>query len=314
MMVDMNNEWNLNPDDDSRGSEPADGPASGERSATSSSTPAPGSADPYPPTPAGTDGGPERAPDDTDRFDDTSRHPFSRPESTTVMPPFAATSATGSGAATTTQAPPRRTRSLSAAVLVGALVLGGAAGVGGAAAYDAVNGSDNSPATPPANGDFKASDSSASATAQVKGSVSGVAAKVLPSVVQVNVVGANAQGTGLRDRPVLRRHHPDQQPRGRPPSPTARCRCGSTTARSLPAKVVGTDPVTDLAVIKAQGVSGLTPATIGKSADLSIGQQVVAIGSPEGLSATVTSGIVSALNRAGLDQQRQPGQLGRRRW
>jgi putative serine protease PepD len=62
------------------------------------------------------------------------------------------------------------------------------------------------------------------------------------------------------------------------------------------ATVVGTDPVTDLAVIKAQGVSGLRPASIAKS-DVAVGENVVAIGSPFGLEATVTSGIVSALNR-----------------
>jgi putative serine protease PepD len=61
--------------------------------------------------------------------------------------------------------------------------------------------------------------------------------------------------------------------------------------------VVGTDSTDDLAVIKADGVSGLTPATLGNSSDLQVGQPVVAIGSPLGLSATVTSGIVSALNR-----------------
>ena len=63
------------------------------------------------------------------------------------------------------------------------------------------------------------------------------------------------------------------------------------------AKVLGTDPLTDTAVIQAQDVSGLTPATIGHSSSLQVGQGVVAIGSPFGLDATVTSGIVSALNR-----------------
>ncbi len=63
------------------------------------------------------------------------------------------------------------------------------------------------------------------------------------------------------------------------------------------AKVVGTDPLTDTAVIQAEGVSGLTPATIGSSDSLQVGQSVVAIGSPFGLDATVTTGIVSALKR-----------------
>jgi putative serine protease PepD len=67
---------------------------------------------------------------------------------------------------------------------------------------------------------------------------------------------------------------------------------------SAPAEVVGTDPMTDLAVIQAEDVSGLTPATIGQSGQLDVGENVVAIGSPFGLEATVTSGIVSALHRA----------------
>jgi putative serine protease PepD len=63
------------------------------------------------------------------------------------------------------------------------------------------------------------------------------------------------------------------------------------------ATVVGTSPSYDLAVLRMQGVSGLTAATLGRSADLQVGQQVVAIGSPQGLTGTVTTGIVSALNR-----------------
>jgi putative serine protease PepD len=74
---------------------------------------------------------------------------------------------------------------------------------------------------------------------------------------------------------------------------------------SAPAEVLGTDPLTDTAVIKAKGVTGLTPITIGKSSNLTVGQSVVAIGSPFGLDSTVTTGIVSALDRpvnVGVDQ------------
>ena len=61
--------------------------------------------------------------------------------------------------------------------------------------------------------------------------------------------------------------------------------------------MVGADPASDIAVVKAQGVSGLTPITLGSSANLRVGQDVVAVGSPLGLEGTVTTGIVSALNR-----------------
>ncbi len=70
--------------------------------------------------------------------------------------------------------------------------------------------------------------------------------------------------------------------------------------RQLEAEVIGTDPETDIAVIKipAQGLSGLKTAD---SEKLRVGDFVVAIGNPFGLGQTVTSGIISALSRSGLD-------------
>jgi putative serine protease PepD len=73
-----------------------------------------------------------------------------------------------------------------------------------------------------------------------------------------------------------------------------------TTAdgRIFTAKLVGLDPIVDLAVIKLENASNLTPIEWGDSDSLEVGDQVVAIGAPLGLSNTVTDGIVSALGRS----------------
>jgi putative serine protease PepD len=76
--------------------------------------------------------------------------------------------------------------------------------------------------------------------------------------------------------------------------------------RTFDATVVGTDPASDLAVLQLKGASGLTAATLGDSSSVKVGDEVVAVGSPGGLQGTVTSGIVSALNRdvnVGEEQQ-----------
>jgi len=66
---------------------------------------------------------------------------------------------------------------------------------------------------------------------------------------------------------------------------------------NVDAAIVGRDPLTDLAVIKAKDASGLSPITVGQSSSVQVGHPVVAIGSPLGLTSTVTTGIVSAVDR-----------------
>jgi Do/DeqQ family serine protease len=77
----------------------------------------------------------------------------------------------------------------------------------------------------------------------------------------------------------------------------ARFRIGLLDGREVLAKVVGTDPSSDLAVLKLQAKEPLPFATMGRSDRLLIGETVIAIGNPFGLSHTVTTGVVSAVHR-----------------
>ncbi len=72
-----------------------------------------------------------------------------------------------------------------------------------------------------------------------------------------------------------------------------------------PARVVGSDRLTDIAVIRVDGVGKARVARIGDSDSLKVGEWVVAIGSPRGLDWTVTAGIVSATHRSGLGAGRR---------
>ena len=199
-----------------------------------------------------------------------------------------------------TPAEPRsRSRAgLAVAVVTAAVLAGGAAGVGGAAAWDQWGTTQPSAsATRTATQTAQVSDSSPAPAPAADGSVQAAAEEVLPSVVKINVVGQQESGSGsgiilTDDGQILTNNHVVEVA-GDGGSISVDFADGSHAK----ATVVGTDPLTDTAVIQAEDVSGLTPATIGSSDGLAVGQQVVAIGSPFGLDATVTSGIVSALDR-----------------
>lgn len=120
---------------------------------------------------------------------------------------------------------------------------------------------------------------------------SAVASNVLPSVVQVNVGDGLGSGVILSaDGRILTNNHVVASAGGQV---TVKFNDG----REVPATVVSTDPTSDLAVLQANGVSGLTPIKWADSGSVKVGDAVMAIGSPSGLQGTVTTGIVSALDR-----------------
>jgi putative serine protease PepD len=139
-------------------------------------------------------------------------------------------------------------------------------------------------------------------------SIAGVASKIVPSVVSVEVkVGSGGDtGSGIvlsKSGYIMTNNHV-----------IAAVGTSSGTLSvvlpnktKVPAKIIGhPDPVDDIAIIKVNGVRGLTPAALGNSNDLAVGDPVIAVGSPLGLAGTVTSGIVSALNRP-VEAGGQPG-------
>ncbi|MEV6571987.1 trypsin-like peptidase domain-containing protein [Streptomyces sp. NPDC051577] len=126
------------------------------------------------------------------------------------------------------------------------------------------------------------------------GTVSGVAEQVSPSVVRIDTRTSSGQGTGsgivlTADGEIVTNNHVVEG--------ASEIQVTMSDGKKYPAKAVGTDPDKDLALIKLQGASGLKAARLGNSDGLKVGDEVVAIGSPDRLTGTVTSGIVSALNR-----------------
>ncbi|MFI8099525.1 S1C family serine protease [Streptomyces sp. NPDC086023] len=146
------------------------------------------------------------------------------------------------------------------------------------------------------------------------GTVSGVARQVMPSIVEIGATTGSGKATGsgvivTSDGEIVTNNHVV--------AGASEITVRTSDGKTYKAKVLGTDPDKDLALIKLEGARGLKAARLGDSSKVNVGDQVVAIGSPEGLTGTVTSGIVSALDRdvtvaksEGQNEQQQQWQQG----
>ena len=126
-----------------------------------------------------------------------------------------------------------------------------------------------------------------------------VAAAVQPAVVTISVSSSSSSGVGSgviydAQGDIVTNYHVVSGATGA----DATIQVTLSDGRLYNATVVGTDPTTDLAVIRLENApSDLTVAAFGSSSDLAVGQEVMAVGAPLGLSNTATTGIISALNR-----------------
>jgi putative serine protease PepD len=181
-----------------------------------------------------------------------------------------------------------------------ALVVGVIGGVAGSVAYETLR---DDPADTPGtvNGGLDAVDTQSLPPLSVDdGTVAAVAEELLPSTVQISAefegVNGGATGSGFvldRQGHIVTNNHvvADAAENDGP------IEIVDQDGNRYEATVVGRSPVYDLAVLYAADADDLRPAALGKSERLRVGEGVVAIGSPLGLSSTVTAGIVSALKR-----------------
>lgn len=198
-------------------------------------------------------------------------------------------------------APAPRGRRSAVLAAVGSFVLGGAVGIGGFAVGQRT--AEDSPAVEPTvvttlapvpDASERSSGQNAGTTPaapQLSGDepIAVVASAVGPSVVQVETARGQGSGVVYDDGLILTNHHVIEDAGDQ-------VQIRTDDGRVFAVEVLGSDPRNDIAVLSAPG-SDLPVAAIGSSAELEVGQLTVAIGSPFQLQQTVTSGIVSSLNR-----------------
>jgi putative serine protease PepD len=185
----------------------------------------------------------------------------------------------------TTTGPRRNGFGRSAALGLAAVVLAGASAVGGGLVVHQLE-SDNATPSPTQTVVQNA------APNVDRSSLASIAAAVQPSVVSIRTNSAEGSGVVLTaDGNILTNNHVAETANG------GQISVQFSNGKVANARIVGTDPKTDLAVLKAEGVSGLTPAKFGDSSAMRVGDSVLALGSPLGLDGSVTAGIISALNR-----------------
>ncbi|QYC44856.1 Serine protease Do-like HtrA [Nonomuraea coxensis DSM 45129] len=130
------------------------------------------------------------------------------------------------------------------------------------------------------------------------GSIAGVAARVLPSVVSLevgngsNTEGASGSGFLIKNGYVVTNNHVVAMAAN-----GGEIQIQFNNRKTTSARIVGRDPGSDLAVVKPEETFGTPEITLGNSDQVVVGDPVIAIGSPLGLTGTVTTGIVSSLNR-----------------
>jgi putative serine protease PepD len=128
------------------------------------------------------------------------------------------------------------------------------------------------------------------------GSIAGIAQRLVPSVVMIKVSNGTEGGAGtgfiVHGGYIVTNNHVVA-----PAVNGGNMQVVFNDGKTTTATIVGHDPTTDIAVIKPGTLGGRKSLTLGNSDDLAVGDPVIAIGSPLGLAGTVTTGIVSALNR-----------------